>query len=175
MSDFLETLKLRFADAQQRLQISQQNLQRVQHEHAQITAEFSSWQNAVAVETRKEQQAAAAQSVAMNRIVAAAINATAAPLALSSASVPATPCQTRSEDPEMNKTTLIREVLRQHPNGVTPVDVWKEVKDRVARPYVYSVLKRMKDKKQVAVRRGKYFLAVVLKSEESKDHSLTVQ
>jgi hypothetical protein len=62
--------------------------------------------------------------------------------------------------PETNKTEMIREVLRQHTNGITPAQVWINVKDKVGRNYVYSVLKRMKDKDEVKERRGKYYLQV---------------
>jgi hypothetical protein len=69
----------------------------------------------------------------------------------------------------VNKTNLIRDVLRQHPNGITPVEVWREVKGHIERNYVYSVLKRLKDSKQVSERRGKYYLQVMPKSEEDKE------
>ena len=58
----------------------------------------------------------------------------------------------------INKTQLIRNILQQNPGGMKPVAVWLQVKDQVDRPYVYSVLSRMKEKKQVIERKGKYFL-----------------
>ncbi len=66
---------------------------------------------------------------------------------------------------------MIRSVLRQHPNGITPAEIWREVKDNVGRAYVYSVLKRLKDRKQVTERRGKYFLQIITKPEEGKESS----
>ena len=56
MSQFLEMLKARFADAQQRLQVATANLQKAQLEHQAVMQEFGSWQNAIAVESRREQQ-----------------------------------------------------------------------------------------------------------------------
>ena len=57
-----------------------------------------------------------------------------------------------------NKTNLIRETLKQRPGGVTPSELWDLVRGQIKhRPYVYSVLKRLSDRKEVAKRRGKYY------------------
>jgi len=160
MGDFLEMLKARLADAQQRLQVAQAALQKAQLEHNAVMQEFGSWQNAVAVETRREQNSAQATV----RIVVGASPPAAARVI---ASTPAMPSVVPSD---INKAELIRDVLRQYPNGITPADLWREVRDQVGRAYVYSVLKRLKDRKQVAERRGKYFLQIVPKaSEDNKE------
>jgi hypothetical protein len=42
---------------------------------------------------------------------------------------------------------------------MTPADLWKAHKEEISsRPYLYSILKRMRDKDEVALRRGKYVL-----------------
>ena len=42
---------------------------------------------------------------------------------------------------------------------MTPSDLWKQVKAQFThRPYLYSALKRLKDRDEVTVRRGKYLL-----------------
>ncbi len=170
MSEFLETLKIRMTDAQRRLQVAQANLQRAQVEHGAVMAEFSSWQNAVAVESRKEEQA---------KIIQANIQLPVKPTPITQPSTTvnvAAQSQSTPSSTDVNKASLIREVLRQHPNGITPVEVWRAVKDRqVDRAYVYSVLKRLKDKKQALQRRGKYVLVVEAKAEEAKEKTLTVQ
>ena len=62
--------------------------------------------------------------------------------------------------PEVNKTEKVRDALREHATGITPAQLWVEVKDfQVSRPYLYSVLKRLRDNDEVSVRRGgKYIL-----------------
>jgi hypothetical protein len=161
MSQFLEQLKARLADSQQRLQSAQQALVKAQNEHQAVMQEYSSWQNAVSVETRREEATKHISAVTTVEITPRIISAG---LSLPKPHVPA---QEPKAESDVNKTTLIREVLRQNPNGITPANLWRAVKDRIARPYVYSVLKRLKDRKQVTERRGKYFLLVV--ANESKD------
>lgn len=57
-----------------------------------------------------------------------------------------------------NKTKLIRDALMQRAGGVTPKELWELVRAQIKhRPYVYSVLKRLSDRKEVVKRRGKYF------------------
>ncbi len=188
MSQFLDTLKERFADAQRRLQIAQTRLQQIQAEHQAVTQEFVSWQNAINAESRREQLQESQRQLELqrqqfvqqrvqelNRHVEAppATITTQSPTPAAPAN-PETPIAVQPESPADlgSKTDAIREVLRQHPEGITPVDVWKEVKDNVGRAYVYSVLKRFKDKKQVSVRRGKYFLLQVASTlEEDKENS----
>jgi hypothetical protein len=177
MSQFLETLKLRLADAHQRLQLAQVNLGRSQQEHAAVMAEFTSWQNAVNVETRKE-QLTAAQAAATATSTKPNQSAPIAPQLPAPTSAPApvsTTPDAHTNGSDVSKANLIREVLRQHPNGITPADVWKAVRDQVGRPYVYSVLKRLKDRKQVLLRRGKYSLVVAVEPKEGKDQSAIVQ
>lgn len=151
MSEFLETLKLRHADAQRRLAIATANLQRAQMEHQQVSQEFASWSNAINTETRREQETAQARGpfpLPKPETPKIAV-ASAAPVMLIEDSEPI---------PSVNKTQLIQEVLQQHPNGLRPVTVWQHLQDQVPRAYVYSVLSRMKQKKQVREIRGKYFL-----------------
>jgi hypothetical protein len=172
MSQFLETLKARLADAQQRLQVAQTALQKAQVEQQAVMQEYASWQNAVAVETRREQQQNTptlppAPSVQTSHVIS--VVATPRPLPQAQHSSVAS-----ADVPEINKSHLIRSVLRQHPNGITPADVWREVKDQVGRAYVYSVLKRLKDKKQASERRGKYYLLVEVKPEDGKENQSIV-
>jgi hypothetical protein len=75
-----------------------------------------------------------------------------APLALQSVPEPA------SSVPEVNKTEMIRSVLRRHPSGMTPSELWNELNGQVSRDYVYAVLKRLKDREQIAYKRKKYSL-----------------
>jgi hypothetical protein len=167
MSAFLDQLKARLADAQQRLQASQLKLAQVQAEHNTVMMEFTSWQNAVNVEARKEQLAVV--TVPVNPAAGATKPALPATTPASPLGVHQQVNTNGSGNTKVNQVDLVRAVLRQHPNGITPVAVWKQLGDRVGRAYVYSILKRLRDSDQAQRRRGKYVLVVGAKSEETKD------
>jgi hypothetical protein len=152
MSEFIDMLKERLDDAQKRLLETQSHLQQAQLKHQAVTQEFTSLQTLLGLEIARAQRLAQETAVRAHPVkVAVPITATqAVPVALSGTIV----------TPEINKTEIIREALRQHTNGITPAQVWLNVKDHVGRNYVYSVLKRMKDKEEVRERRGKYYLQV---------------
>lgn len=134
MSNLIEVLKARVADAQTRLQKSQQALIEAQKEHEAALKEFSTWQAALEIEGRKADDFTG----------------------IAATPEPVTHDQTASS---LSKAELIRNVLRQNPAGVTPANIWRAVRDKVKhRPYVYSVLTRLKQKNAVTVKRGKYFL-----------------
>jgi len=143
MSEFLETLKLRMAEAQRRFQEAAGKLQAAQAESNAAAQEFTSWQKAVEVETRRE---------ATNQGIA-----TVEPPA---ATKPVT-TQDQGPGPEINQTQLIRDVI-QNGNGLTPTEVWNAVKGDIGRRgYMYAVLGRLKDREEVTVRRGKYYPKIV--------------
>jgi hypothetical protein len=153
MSQFLEELKTRLAEVLKRLQIAQQKSQVAQAELQAVTQEYNSLQYLATVENARIQQSAGT-TITVN--VGSRI------------AQPALPQAT-----ETNKTETIRELLRQHPTGMTPTDIWKEVKGQMAhRPYLYSILKRLKDKDEVCVRRGKYVMKMMPKPEESRGQTL---
>jgi hypothetical protein len=75
----------------------------------------------------------------------------------------------------INKTDAVRELLRRHPAGMTAVDIWNEVsEDFKHRPYLYSVLKRLRDRDEVVMRRKKYYLKLANKIEEVKEQQSVV-
>lgn len=149
MSQFLETLKSRMIDAQKRHQLANQKLQAAQAEFNAATQEFVSWQNAVRVEATKEQSAAAQASEGI-------------------------PTHPVHEDggpkvQEVNKTDAVRNLMRNHPGGIRPSDLWMELKGQIGyRPYLYSILKRLTDRGEVVKRRGRYFLKVELHAEKEE-------
>jgi hypothetical protein len=88
------------------------------------------------------------------------------------------PDKSQSDESSVNKTEIIRDVLRAHPNGLTPVEIWRSVKEHILRrSYVYAVLGRLKDRDQVTVRRGKYFFRATTKPEDvkSQEQSMPIQ
>ncbi len=153
MSQFLEELKIRLVDSAKRLQAAQQKTAIAQAELQAVTQEYNSLQHLANVEAARNQQSAGTPITVnvTSRIVQ-----------------PALP-----QASETNKTETIRELLRQHPTGMTPTDIWKEVKDQMAhRPYLYSILKRLKDKDEVTVRRGKYVMKIMPKADEGRGQTM---
>lgn len=153
MSEFLEQLKVRMVEAQRRHQLASQKLQIAQQEHATASQDFVSWQNTVRVETLREQQEIAANQGAVTPQQA----------------LP-TPPQPSVNREELSKTDMIRQLLRQHPEGIRPTELWKQLANQLKhRAYLYSVLKRLKEKQEVCERRGKYFSKVVPRIEEDEE------
>jgi hypothetical protein len=164
LSTFLETLKERLVDAQRRMQIATSTLQSAQAQHQAITQELTSWSKAVEVETRREQSEMKVRAYDAS-LLSAASEASASTVTLP----PATTGAPVPEPPKINKTEVVRELLRQHATGMKPVEVWKATKDKIPqRAYVYAVLKRLKDSDEVTIRRGKYFARMAVKPEETK-------
>jgi hypothetical protein len=147
MDTFLETLKVRVEEAHKRFAAAQQELQAAQIKLNAASQEYGAWHHAYAVELAKENQKnppIEAQKQIPDPAVAAISNGS-----------------------EGNKTEMVRELLRQHPTGMTPGDIWTKMdKQMKNRAYLYSVLKRLKDRGDARERRGKYYL--VPKIEESQ-------
>jgi len=157
MSQFLETLRAKLADAIKRFQTAQQNLIAAQAENQALAQEVGSLQYLIQAEMRNDPSAGSDSTT-----VAVESNL--------GTSQPST-----TQMPETNKTAMIRELLRRHPTGITPVDIWKELGTQMKhRAYIYSVLKRLKDRGEVMERRGKYCLRILPKPEEAKQQT-TVQ
>lgn len=150
MSRIIDDLKALLSEAQGRLQQSQQKLTEAQKEHDAAIKEFSTWQAALELATRKSDDATG----------------------IASAPTPMSSMDESGESSGVSKAELIRNVLRQNPGGITPALIWKAVQDKIRyRPYVYSVLNRLKEKNRVAVRRGKYYL---LPNKEQEDRAESV-
>ena len=72
-----------------------------------------------------------------------------------------------------NKTDMIRELLSHHPQGMAPTEIWDHVRGQFKhRAYLYSVLKRLTDRDELCVRRGKY----AIRTQEVKPElEITIQ
>jgi hypothetical protein len=163
MESFLETLRNRQQDALKRMQVAQQKLQVATAEFQQVQQEFNSWNVAVGTETRRVQQLATENG----RPALSPPSQTVA----SQIAVPEPP-PIKAE----NKTDLVRTFLQHHPTGVTPGDLWQQLKSQLQqRAYLYSVLKRLKDKDEIRVTRGKYYFKQPPQSEEGRSPSTIVQ
>ncbi len=169
MNIVLEELKVRFAEAQKRLAEATQRFQLAQQALNSAQNDHNVWNAAVQIEMREEQAKAAA----------AKENQLPMQLPESKQEQPAvateTPSQSVVTSDAVNKTEFVRDVLAKHPTGMTPADLWREVRGQFAhRPYLYSVLKRLKDRDEVTVRRNKYVLKT-RPQEEDKAQTTFVQ
>ena len=158
MSQFLETLKLRVDEAQKRFQEATAKFQTAQLEHQAAAQQFNSWNTAYQSELRKEQGDPAPTNQPTTVTTTITLNHHGV--------------TTRSDD-SVNKTEIVRSVLRQNPGGIAPNDLWKAVNAQIThRPYLYSILKRLNDKGDVFKKRGKYFPKLTTKAEEAKDEAM---
>lgn len=161
MSEWLEELKVRLSDAQKRLQVTQVEMGAVQSRFQSVATEVGSLQHLLNMETARLQSESAGGSENMPNP-----QGDAAP---KSQSTEAAVLQFQ----ETNKTAAVREMIRQRPGGVTATDLWKQVKTQMKhRAYLYSILKRLRDKDEVMVRRGKYIAKIAPKTEENKEHQV---
>lgn len=168
MSTVLESLKERLDAAKARLLTAQQQHQATTVELQSATNEHNIWHNAVAIETREEEKRQAEQQkqqMVLPQVVPDSITITLTDDDhLSSASDTG------------NKTELVRDILRKHATGITPGGLWIEVRDKISsRPYLYSILKRLRDKEEVSIRRGKYVLRPKMADVKSEGEQMLVQ
>jgi hypothetical protein len=192
MSEFLENLKQgtqeahrkfvaaqqKFTSTQTEFQAVQQRLARDQAEFQAAAQEFQAFQTLVNLQTRKEQPpnaatpapqlAAVAQGTPVNLVNA--VNIPPQPRVLINQNVSAPPAMSEEVRPESNKTEAVRTLLRQHANGMTPGEIWKSLNSELNRVYLYSVLKRLKDRGDVREKRGKYYFNV--KADENQNPHL---
>jgi hypothetical protein len=180
MRSILEELQTRVAEAEKRVNEAGSQLQAADKAYSAAVNEMNVWRSALEEETRRQQAAKQGQGVfvGMERLVAEAPN----PKQLSiEASAVVDPSTTFLIQPDgtisiqsggTNKTELIRAILRQNPAGLTPPQIWGLVSAHFKhRPYLYSVLKRLKDHDEVITRRNKY----LLRQGTEASQSLTVQ
>jgi hypothetical protein len=148
MSAYLDSLKADLSEAQKRFQEHQAEAQRVQQLFQAAHADLQALQRIVEKQTLKEQGPHKPETIQVGG-------------STQSARVP----EVSDAVPDIQKTELIRETLRQH-SGMTPAELYSVVKSHVARPYLYSVLKRLRDKEEVVVRRKKYHIKPTPKPED---------
>lgn len=170
VQEFIEICKERFAESQRRFGSAHQTLQKAQQEFAQAQLEQNNWHGVLNSEVARlaRLQNAAQANQGLLPIPPAASNGT--EHTQPSSSTPET-------GSDINKTELVRELLNQHTEGMTPGEVWAVLKNQIPRPYVYSILKRLKDADQVIYnrRRKRYSLRITTKPEgELKDQDSIV-
>jgi hypothetical protein len=150
--EFVDELKSRMQDAQRRLTLAQQEMQVAQAKYQSVAQEFGSLQHLLNVEIAAQQKAQETQGYIFTVDQA-----------------PTKP-QLQAGISSENKTDAVRKLLSQYPTGITPSDLWKQIQTQMKhRAYLYSILKRLRDKEEVMVRRGKYILKIVPKTEEERE------
>jgi hypothetical protein len=148
MSQMIERLKEGLADAQKRHGEVTKRFQAAQAEWQASNAEVLGYQKVIELETRRDLEKAAIAPQMEGPVTQAE--------------------QQAGQD--VNKTQLVKDALADHP-GLTPAQLYGALKNQIGRPYVYSVLKRLKDKKQVCEKRGKYYLPPTPKLEEGHEQT----
>ena len=180
MRSILEELQTRIVEAEKRVNDAGNQLQAADKAYNAAVSEMNVWRSALEEETRRQQAAKQGQGVfvGMEGLVAKApdskqLSVKASGVVDTSATFLIQPDGTiLIESSGTNKTELIRAILRQNPAGLTPPQIWELVSGHFKhRPYLYSVLKRLKDHDEVITRRNKYLLRQGTEARQS----LTVQ
>jgi hypothetical protein len=162
--ELIEELLQRNANAQKRLQEATAKLQAAQQEHQAALADSGTWQSAINA-VKKEMAAQNQPQPNSGQPAAATTPQQQIPIS-----------QPPAAKEEVNKTDLVRQILRQHPEGTRPTDIWRQLANQLKhRAYLYSILKRLKDRDEVSEKRGKYFTKGVPKIEEENRISTVVQ
>jgi hypothetical protein len=166
MPSIQDELKARLSEAQNRMTENAQKLQQVQQEFSSAQIDYNVWRAALEAETRKAQDLNNAPTV--DQPTSTGIATSPAPSLI----IESLKNENDEENTEpssasesMNKTEIIRGLLRQNPGGLTPPQIWSCVSAQFKhRPYMYSVLKRLKDRDEISFRRNKYVYRQVSES-----------
>jgi hypothetical protein len=171
MTKILDELQVRVAESKARLDLATKAFQAAQATFVQAQQDHSIWTSAWQAEQRDEQRRAAA--AAENQLPLP--TAQSEPRLANEQEVEDFVDAALADEPSenINKTDAVRELLRSHPAGMTAVAIWEEVReDFKHRPYLYSVLKRLRDREEIIKRRGKYCLKLIPKTTEAQEQSL---
>jgi len=174
MPSILEELKGRLSDSQRRVSEANQRLQQAQQAHAIAMADYNVWRAAVDAETRDELarvEAARENQPVFDGFVAPKAESTVTQADLANLDpVESATTAPPTADESINKTEIIRTLLRQNPTGLTPPQIWSQVSSQFKhRPYMYSVLKRLKDRDEISFRRNKY---MIRQEPEVSEHAI---
>ena len=154
MSQLLDRLREGQSEAQKRHAEVTKRWQAMQVEFQSSAAEVNGYMKVIELETRRELEQAATAPTQEG---------------------PVSKAEHQAEQ-DSNKTQIVRDALAEHP-GLTPAQLWGAVKHQFKRRnYVYAVLKRLKDRDQVVLRRGKYYLPEPPKvAENHKEENGVIQ
>jgi hypothetical protein len=142
----LEHLRERVEDARKRLLDAQQAIQFLQQKLAAANAEYNAWHTVFQLEQQ--------------RVAAAAENHDQLVIELEGPEyiIETVPLPAEDAGEQVNRTDLVRDQIRAHP-GVTTADLWSALQGSIGnRAYLYSITKRLRDRKEIVMRRGKFYL-----------------
>ena len=164
MTKIVDELQARVAESKERLDKADKEFKVATATFQMAQQDHNVWTLALQAEVRDEQRKTA---VATERQMP--LPSIAKPEAVATA----VPEQAPDSSEILNKTDIVRDLLKHHPNGMSAVDIWKQVRTQFHhRPYLYSVLKRLRDRQEIVKRRSRYCLTVVPKMEGVKEQSL---
>lgn len=179
-TNLLEELRNRHHDAQVKFQEAQQAFQVAQAAQAKAQADFQKAQQALAMTTQlyhgwntayntvMAEEAARKQAAEQEQLQ---LPNTAQPISIAAPAAQPEPIQAGEQK---SKTDVIRDLLRQNPGGLTPTEIWSQVHEQFKyRAYLYSVLKRLTDREELCVRRGKYAFRAL--PQQVKEETATIQ
>lgn len=171
MQSILEELQKRISEAERHVNDAGKQLQAADKAYNAAMSELQIWRSAFDAETRAQIEAKSMQGilVGMESLLPQAPDNIEYP---PEPAEPATGHLPSLQAGGLNKTELIRSLLRENPAGLTPPQIWEHVAGQFKhRPYMYSVLKRLKDHDEVVTRRNKY----LLRQNQEASQSLTIQ
>src|SRR5260370_23413105 len=169
MSKIIEELQNRVTEAKKRLDEATARFQGYQQVFQIAQQDHNVWTLALQAEMRDEQRRAALAaetqlSLPNTKPEAVAVVHNAPPTSTEVA---------EASDDSASKTDLVRDLLRHHPTGMTAIDIWKEVSTQFKhRPYLYSVLKRLRDRNEIMMRRNKKYCLRIIPIEEVKEQPI---
>jgi hypothetical protein len=159
MTKIVEELQARVAESKQRLDEVTKAFQTAQQIFQQAQQDHNIWSLALQAELRDEQRRTAAREENQLPLPTVKVDILAEPV----------PGPSVDNSETLNKTDIVRDLLRRHPAGMTAIEIWKEVNAEFKhRPYLYSVLKRLRDRDEVTMRRNRYSLKLAPKVEEAQ-------
>jgi hypothetical protein len=174
----LEELRTRQQTAQARLQEATQAFQAAQAAHNSAQATFQKAQQALGIAQQQAHGWNTAYAAVLAEEAERKQDAEKEQLKLPHTPTPlaapvALPEPVQAAE-QKSKTDIIRDLLRQSSHGMTPMEIWSHVQDQFKyRAYMYSVLKRLTDREELCVRRGKYSIRIV--PQEVKEETATIQ
>ncbi len=175
MAKILEEIQTRLAESQKQLAEATQVLAAAQQRHQAASHNFNVWNAAMQLEQREEQLRQAQATEKQLQLPTTPVKTEPMTASVAAASITTSMLSEHladnSEAP--NKTEVVRNLLKQHPTGMSAVDIWKEVGAQFEhRPYLYSVLKRLRDRNEIVKRRNKYCLTAIPKVEGVKEQPI---
>ena len=160
MNAILEELEERLEKAKLRAVSTQQRFIVAQADNIAAAADVLVWTNAVNAEMREQERLAAeadAKQMPLPQIPIQPRPVTAHEILL--ISTPALEDQGISANAaeSVNQADLVRDLLRQRGVTMTPNEIWKALEGQISsRAYLYSILKRMRDKDEIKKWRNRY-------------------